>query len=313
MLAALAKHLGARPASASASPQTALAGMVAAHSESGWVVSREEVANNTTVVEVSNFLPAGTAMHWHAMLNGTWRRSEECRSGGTCAPGADGNGCSWLYTTNSRGGNQKIRSVFRQEVRRAEVNALNKRGAFAYSKWELSTAHPLFRALGDLMKAPAVRRAIARLLWPKAPSGHEVEMLGAISDYFVTAFDDGDFLSTHSDGASGSLAWVLHLAGHHGGWSSTAGGALRFNAGSAVRTHRDFEPSFNRLLLFLTRPDHCPHQVLPVTHTQKGAEPRFGITGWYMTASDRFDAATRAQNELMRAAASKTSTSGQCL
>ena len=163
-----------------------------------------------------------------------------------------------------------------------------KKGSFAYSKWELTTSHSLYRLMGEMMESRDVRRAIANVMWPDQSRGirglaaveggaaADDEKLGAISDYFVTAFDDGDFLSTHGDGASGSLAWVLHLAGHHGGWNPTAGGALRFNGGRVVKTARDFDPGFNKLLLFLTRPDFCPHQVLRVTHKEKGAEPRFG-------------------------------------
>ena len=63
---------------------------------------------------------------------------------------------------------------------------------------------------------------------------------------------------------------------------------------------RDFEPGFNRLLLFLTRPDYVPHRVLPVALSVQ-AEPRFGITGWYMTRGDSFSAETKRDHDKMRA------------
>ena len=71
--------------------------------------------------------------------------------------------------------------------------------------------------------------------------------MGNISDYFITAFDDGDFLSTHNDGAAGSVAWVLHLVKD---WNKSRGGELRFNG----KYPTDFSPSFNQMNIFLTRP-----------------------------------------------------------
>jgi hypothetical protein len=64
----------------------------------------------------------------------------------------------------------------------------------------------------------------------------------------VTAFDEGDFLSTHNDGSSGSAAWVLHLSK---GWDKSRGGELRFD--SSINQPTDFAPAFNRMSLFLTR------------------------------------------------------------
>jgi Rps23 Pro-64 3,4-dihydroxylase Tpa1-like proline 4-hydroxylase len=93
-------------------------------------------------------------------------------------------------------------------------------------------------------------------------------------------------------------------------WEAASGGALRFNRG---RTHAqvDFAPSYNRLLLFLTRPDYVPHQVLLTKPA--GNEPRFGMTGWYLTRGDHFSAATQRENDAMKAAASKATSHSQCL
>ena len=142
-----------------------------------------------------------------------------------------------------------------------------------------------------------------------------VSQMGNITDYFVTAFDSGDFLSTHGDGASGSAAWVLHLAR---GWDKARGGELRFNsmAGSVV----DLAPAYNRMSLFLTRPGYVPHQVLPVRASpprrledkaaERGTphdEPRFGFTGWYMAPGDHLSAYDQMQNALMKDSSSKGS------
>ena len=180
--------------------------------------------------------------------------------------------------------------------RRQEVEDIYRSRRFAYSKWELAARSRLYQAVGNMMATAEVREAVARAVGLAAAGG--TPALGSVSDYFITAYDQGDFLSTHSDGASGSLAWVLHLA--KGAWD---GGALRFNAGRAAPT-QDFSPAFNRMLLFLTRPDHTPHQVLPV---RRASGPRFGLTGWYMTSTDKVDEWFLRENALMQAASSKAS------
>ena len=285
---------------------------VAAHS-SNWQVTRRQVSNGATATIISNFLPPHVADHWHNVLNASWTRAAPCitsEKGCTASSSAEkgeGGFCSWLYTTNSHGGNQKIRSVWTREQRKREATETYRRNGFAYSKWELTAGHELYKAAGLLMEDRAVRHAIASAQWPEDADKPDIgSHLGNISDYFVTAYSDGDFLSTHSDGASGSLAWVLHLTPEQAEWDSGSGGELRFNPGAVVRANSDFAPAYNRLLLFLTRPDFTPHQVMPVRRPAS-AEPRFGATGWYMTRGDRFSAAVQRENDAMRAAASKAS------
>uniref|UniRef100_A0A7S4BKS7 Prolyl 4-hydroxylase alpha subunit Fe(2+) 2OG dioxygenase domain-containing protein n=1 Tax=Chrysotila carterae TaxID=13221 RepID=A0A7S4BKS7_CHRCT len=104
-----------------------------------------------------------------------------------------------------------------------------------------------------------------------------------------------------SDGYSGSLAWVFHLSPE---WKSEHGGQLRFNPSTRSGLNigaRDFEPSFNRLLLFRTRPAALAHQVLPVSRPA-GAHPRFAFTGWYMMPNDVMSAEGLKQLQLMRSA-----------
>lgn len=277
-----------------------------AHSAS-WKLTKTSVCNGATVTAIDNFLPAPVAAEWFGALNTTWAHAAPCRTGNKCDDAASGE-CTWLYTTNSHGGNAKIRSVHQRDERRRFVQEMYRRGGFAYSKWELSASHPLYRGLGDMMASDSLRAAVAHTLGMAHDEANPP--LGNVSDYFVTAYADGDFLSTHSDGASGSLAWVLHLSGTDG-WDAASGGALRFNAGTAVKGARDFVPGHNRLLLFLTRPHIVPHQVLPVRETHG---PRFGATGWWMTRGDHFDAHTARENAAMRAAASKAALQGDvCL
>ena len=73
---------------------------------------------------------------------------------------------------------------------------------------------------------------------------------------------------------------MLHLADE---WRPDDGGELRFRKGYPQPAHatpqaggheadgfRDFEPRFNRLLLFLTRPAVVPHEVLRVKRKRGG-------------------------------------------
>lgn len=293
--------------SCEASGQTSLEHDVLDHATS-WKSTKTQVCSGATVTVIENFLPPAVAAAWRDTLNTTWGQAAPCREHGKCDNAAAGE-CTWLYTTNSHGGNAKIRSVHQRAERRAFVQQMYKRGGFAYSKWELTASHALYRDIGELMASESVRTTVARALGLTAEVASGRPALGNISDYFVTAYDDGDFLSTHSDGASGSLAWVLHLAGGDG-WDSDNGGQLRFNAGSAVRGNRDFVPGHNRLLLFQTRPYFVPHQVLPVKAVR---EPRFGATGWWMTRGDAFSAATAKENAAMKAASSKAAQGDVCL
>jgi hypothetical protein len=88
--------------------------------EGSWAVKKAQVSGGTTVTIVDNFLPPELAANWYTSLNATWARSAPCREDvSKCvATEEDGNDvCSWLYTTNSRGGNGKIRSVVRASAK----------------------------------------------------------------------------------------------------------------------------------------------------------------------------------------------------
>lgn len=277
--------------------------------EPRWRISRAAVnSNNAQATVINDFLPPDIADEWHSALNKSWQLSLPCRERGECSRDA----CSWLFATNSRGGNAKVRSVYQVAERRKFVQEAHRHGLFSYSKWELGASHPLYAAVGKMMEHGSVRAAVARatglVASPAARLAAETA-LGNVSDYFITAFDHSDFLSTHSDGASGSLAWVLSLSRT---WDEASGGALRFD-GVRHGNNRDMVPVFNRMVFFLTRPSFTPHQVLPVSRAP-GAEPRFGLTGWYMTRGDRFSAAIQRENDAMKAAMSKASVQGDtCL
>lgn len=118
------------------------------------------------------------------------------------------------------------------------------------------------------MSAKPVRDLLQTVMGGKA--------LKEIPEHFITAYSEGDFLSPHADNSVGSLAWVINLSK---GWVEEHGGRLRFTC----KDGPSFNPKFNSLILFETRPWPRPHEVRPV----KVASPRFAITGWYMTGRDQ--------------------------
>jgi len=224
------------------------------------------------VHQIEDFLPPKLAEEWHEKLAAEWRKT-------MVKPDKDS---PFLFTNNDAGSNSKMRSNDNIEQRRSEVQAVHKRGHFAYAKWELGVAHPMVKATYALMQNKAVRSLLAKV------SG---ATLTEIADFFVTAYHTGDFLSIHNDGNSGSQAWIINLSKD---WSNIDGGELQFTC----RDGKTFVPKYNSLVMFETRPSDLPHTVLPVRRTS--GLPRFAMTGWYMSNNDRFTDAEKKQNDLMR-------------
>ena len=165
--------------------------------------------------------------------------------------------------------------------------------------------HELYKAAGLLMEDRAVRHAIASAQWPEDADKPDIgSHLGNISTTsspltrMVTFFD-----------AQRWSEWVTGLGTPFDPRTSGVGQRLRWRAAlqpGCCRPRTATLRQQHRLLLFLTRPDFTPHQVMPVRRPAS-AEPRFGATGWYMTRGDRFSAAVQRENDAMRAAASKAS------
>merc|ERR1712166_286511 len=233
-----------------------------------WKITTHMVGR-VPVIAIDNFLPPSVAETMHTELYGGWNSSE------------------WLYTTNVPNTNEKIRSRDRiPERRKLVLDALaNDPRVFAYSKWELRRNASVFKRLRGYMES--AQSAVAQEL--------KVSLVG-ISDMFVSCFDDGDFLSFHQDGYSGSIAFVMTLAKT---WTHNDGGLLQMCQGQAGCT--DFVPRFNRLLLFRTRGGPViPHQVTQVTLKTSETKKRFGLTGWYMDSNDLKDKTFMAEFKKMQ-------------
>eukprot|EP00965_Chrysotila_dentata_P189339 6173263-Pleurochrysis_carterae.AAC.3 len=160
------------------------------HWSANWTVAHHTVSNGGTAIAIDGFLPMHTAASFHAELQSSWQASAPCRMLGQCKSKS----CAWLYTNNDKGGNGKVRSVWNVAERREHAKLLYQGRRFSYSKWELSDQHSLHAAVSVLMESKAVRNAIGKLVGLDTTA----TPLGNISDYFITAYDTGDFLSTHN-------------------------------------------------------------------------------------------------------------------
>lgn len=197
------------------------------------------------------------------------------------------------------GGNAKYRSTDNVEARREMANAMNQRRSFSYTKWELPLSHPLLKEINAYMLRPEVRRQVAKslgILEDNIASDH-------LSDLFVTNYAAGDFLSDHSDGVSGTYAFVASLA-TGGPWPEAFGGALQMFDRQQRRYWPQYHPTFNSLVLFATRKPPGPlHRVQRVTeHADQADAHRFGFTGWYADPTDVWSAQERAELDKVRGA-----------
>lgn len=93
----------------------------------------------------------------------------------------------------------------------------------------------------------------------------------------MTLYTDGDFLSPHTDGNSGTYAFVAYLGRCH--YRPSQGGRLLFWGGEVA-----LEPGSNDLVLFRTRAP--PGPLHEVEASGGGSYMRYGFTGWYNDVSD---------------------------
>lgn len=249
-----------------------------------------------------------------------WENTRPIRDGTQDAASCDNNNDTFVYASNNDGtyrdenSNAKIRSLEKIGARNIMARIMESAGFFTYTKWELRPNHALVQEMEEAFSKD-IRDTVSNILKPTYPN---IELTSELSDLFVTLYSTGDFLSPHDDGTSGSWAFVISLMDGPPGldWNAKDfGGGLRFEcpydpqlAGS-TRFPTDWcetiYPTFNSAVIFPSRlnGEAGPiHQVLPVTpKAEAEGFYRFGLTGWYMDATDVMDEHTRKQRDLMRA------------
>ena len=256
-----------------------------------------------TVFQIPNFLPKEVAEKWRNRLREEWLIQQE-----TCPT----NHTQWTYATNANGSNSKERSLENVSKRREMALELKEFNKFAYAKWELEHGD-LFHEMEEYFLRPETIKQVEGILLDQ---GIQVSLLPQLSDFFVTQYSSGDFLSKHNDYYAGSWAFVISLMDspeedtvwqdHFGGqlrfecpFSSTAKGQSESTTGSSNDNPEDsfwcssIAPTFNAALIFqtgryrnLTRGPY--HEVLRVAEAAEAAGfRRFGLTGWYVDKEDR--------------------------
>jgi Rps23 Pro-64 3,4-dihydroxylase Tpa1-like proline 4-hydroxylase len=255
------------------------------------------------IYQISNFLPTKIAQRWRTRLRDEWLLQQE-----TCPS----NHTQWTYATNTNGSNAKERSLERIPDRREQALQMKQSNMFAYAKWELEHGE-LFHEMQQQFLEPEIIQKVQTIL---SKQGVEVSLLPQLSDFFVTQYSPGDFLSKHNDYLSGSWAFVVSLmdkeeSNEDGQWQDEYGGHLRFECPTSVIDENDrtsqsiansndddsfwctsVAPSFNTALIFqtgqylnITRGPY--HEVLAVSEAaEEAGYRRFSITGWYVDEAD---------------------------
>ena len=93
---------------------------------------------------------------------------------------------------------------------------------------------------------------------------------------FASCYTGGDFLSTHSDGGLGRVAFVWNLTKS---WATQWGGVLQLLQSDGRSVDRTIVPEFNSLALFDVSGSGRPHVVSPVGNGVTAR--RLAVTGWF--------------------------------
>ncbi|GAB5522887.1 MAG: hypothetical protein Roseis2KO_07590 [Roseivirga sp.] len=95
-----------------------------------------------------------------------------------------------------------------------------------------------------------------------------------LENWFISKYEEGDFLSKHNDTENGKIGFVFYLSKK---WEPSYGGSLEFYLRKTGEHLFSYEPDFNQLLLFAIENDPpLLHEVLPV----KADVERIAISGW---------------------------------
>ena len=141
----------------------------------------------------------------------------------------------------------------------------------------------MLKEIADFMLRNDTRHRIAAALNTTADRLDAAEL----SDLFATSFGEGDFLSTHSDGYSGTYAFVASLAAGPD-WVEEFGGSLDMYCRDTRKWCARLGPRFRSVVVFRIRQPAGPnHKVQPVTRAAtKAGWFRHGFTGWYRDVGD---------------------------
>mmetsp|Transcript_889 Transcript_889/g.1847 ORF Transcript_889/g.1847 Transcript_889/m.1847 type:complete len:405 (+) Transcript_889:141-1355(+) len=279
---------------------------------------------NVTVHVVRDFLPRDVALRWRRTMIDEWDATGSGKGESrTAAPPSDpsSGGGAWSYATNNDGSgasgrhnNAKTRGTRLLRERNETAWQMWEAGAFAYAKWELDLDHYLSREIQSTFETKEMTNRVDNVV---GDEGGDTAFEADLSDFFVTNYATGDFLTAHDDAFQGSWAFVISLAQlpdldadtESNGevdaeWDGEKlGGVLRFECPfdrsdlpspahrhppGPIRWCETVAPSFNSAVFFRTRPQGPRHEVTPVTwEAREKSFGRYGITGWYMEVGDR--------------------------
>lgn len=249
------------------------------HTWCGRTAERMATPNGGCVHQIRDVMPAAMATELHALMRDAWLAKQfqyatNCVTKGGRSHRPDVGGLhSKAPPTICHCSNQKNRYPF-AKAREERRGAANCKRQFSYSKFELSHDHPHHARINEVVSSDLFKASIETALG---------ETLTTLTDWFASAFSEGDWLSTHIDSGLGHLAFVLNLTPD---WHPSHGGALVFQDGGGT-----LPPLFNSLSVFRVGSGAITlaHRVAEVNVRNRSLiredgelhAPRFAVTGWW--------------------------------
>jgi len=167
----------------------------------------------------------------------------------------------WVYTTNI--GNEKIKNNNNIISRKEKAISMYNDGLFSYSKYEYdNNAEILYEIKKNLLEKKTLD-TISYLTGEK---------ITKIMDVFISKYEKGDFLSTHTDNTLGKYAFMIYL---NKNWNHSCGGNLNI-----IKNDKNIDtiiPEYNKLILMNVYKELRPHYIDINTCDQN----RYAITGWF--------------------------------
>ncbi|QNE32279.1 proline hydroxylase [Sphingomonas sp. NBWT7] len=208
-------------------------------------------------VQIADFLAAGVAEAWHAMLRGRQ---------------------DWLQMINSGDKLFELSRPVRAEMDAAQREALEQ-AVYAGARDGFQFRYEAIRVPDEQAARAASDDPLATLA-TFLSTGPARDLLrtvtGAAIDFAdaqATAFAPGDFLTGHDDAVAGKRRHAAYVLGFTPKWRAEWGGLLLFH--DDARVSDGYVPALNTLNLFRVPQPHSVSEV-----TRAAAYRRYSVTGW---------------------------------
>ena len=167
----------------------------------------------------------------------------------------------WIYTTNN--GNDKIKHNNDIKNRKIKAKKMYNNKLFSYSKYEYNNNANILIEIKNKLLEKNILNIVSNLTGEK---------ITKIIDIFISKYEQGDFLSEHTDNTLGKYAFMIYL---NKSWNTSCGGNLNI-----IKNNKKFDtiiPEYNKLILMNVYSELRPHFIDEVICNKN----RYAITGWF--------------------------------